>query len=113
MKILNVLNNEDTTTADKLEAVTTFVTNVRTKYGNTDIEIQTVKVPTTEGYTPISLLTNEEKVVVATSQIKDLISMTTAVIENTEGSIFDRVFEGFVAVNPVLVNLDEATESTY
>ena len=113
MKILNTLNNEDTTVADKLEAVATFVNTVRTKYGNTESVIATVKVPTTEGYVPISLLTDKEKAAVATGEIKEIVSMTTAVVENSEGTVFDRVFEGFVAVNPVLVNLGEATESTY
>ena len=113
MKILNTLNNEETTSTEKLDAVKAFVTSVRTKYGNTDKDIQPGKVPTTEGYTPISLLSNDEKVAVATGEIKEIIAMTTAVVENTEGMIFDRVFEGFVAVHPILTNLDLESDSEY
>jgi len=113
MKILETLNNEESTTADKLAAVKTFVESVRTKYGNTDKEIQPAKIATSEGHIPISLLSNEEKVAVATGEIKEIIAMTTAVTENTEGAIFDRVFEGYVAVHPVLTNLDMVSDSEY
>ncbi len=113
MKILTILTNEKTETTDKLEALQGFVTTVRTKYGNADKEIEACKVPTTNGYVPISLLTGDEKVVIAEAQIREVIAMTTAVVENTEGSMFDRVFEGYIAVNPILVNLDQETDSAY
>ena len=113
MKILNTLNNEELSTVEKLEAVKTLVTTVRTKYGNIDKTIEPVKVGTTQGMVPISLLTNDEKVAVATNEIKEIISMTTAVVENTEGTVFDRVLEGFIAVNPILVNLDMESDSSY
>ena len=113
MKILETLNNEETKPTEKLEAIAAFVGTVRSKYGNTESEIQTVKVNTTDGQVPISLLSNEEKVAVATGEIKEIIAMTTAVSENSEGSVWDRIFEGFVAVNPVLVNLNESTDSAY
>ena len=113
MKILNTLNNEETTSAEKLAAVAAFVTTVRTKYGNTDKEITAVKVPTTNGFVPISLLTEDEKITIAESEIREVVAMSTAVSENAEGSLFDRVFEGFVAVNPILVNLDQVSDSAY
>ncbi len=113
MKILNILTNEEVTSTEKVEAVMEFVTTVRAKYGNADKEITAVKVPTTNGYVPISLLTVNEKVAIAEGEIREIIAMTTAVIENAEGSLFDRVFEGFVAVNPVLVNLGETSDSEY
>ena len=113
MKILNTLNNEELTPAEKLEAVATFVRTVRTRYGNLDKTIEACKVPTTNGFVPISLLTNDEKITIAESEIREVIVMSTAVSENTEGSLFDRVFEGFVAVNPILVNLDQVSDSAY
>ena len=113
MKILNTLNNEETTSAEKLAAVAAFVTAVRTKYGNNDKTIEACKVPTTNGFVPISLLTNDEKIAIAESEIREVIAMTTAVAENSEGSMFDRIFEGFIAVNPILVNLDQVSDSDY
>ena len=113
MKILEKLNNEETTATDKLAEITRLVIDVRTRYGNENIEIQTPKVPTTEGMSAINLLTKEEKVAVATSQIKEVIQMASAVSENTEGTLFDRVFEGFIAVNPILCNLNQESDSEY
>lgn len=113
MKILNTLKNEETPAAEKLDAVQELVNKVRVKYGNTETDIQPVKVPTTEGMVFLNLLDNEEKVAVATGEIKEVISMATAITENTEGVIFDRVFEGFVAVNPILCNLDQESDSDY
>jgi hypothetical protein len=113
MKILNTLNNEETTSTEKLETVANFVKVVRERYGNADKEITPNKVYTSEGYVPISLLSNDEKVVVATQEIKEAIAMATAGTENTEGAIFDRVLEALIAVNPILVNLDMESDSAY
>ncbi len=113
MKILNLLTNEKTETEEKLASLQGFVAKVRAKYGNTDKEIEAVKIPTTNGHVPISLLTGDEKTVVAEGEIREIIAMTTAVVENTDGAMFDRVFEGFVAVNPILTNLDQETDSDY
>ena len=113
MKILNVLNNEETTATDKLAAVAEFVSVVRSKYGNADKEITPTKVHTSEGSVPISLLSNDEKVVVATQEIKETIAMATAGTEGTEGVVMDRIIEALVAVNPVLTNLDMVSDSAY
>ena len=113
MKILNTLRDEELKTGKKLEAVTKLVDKVREKYGNADKEITPVKVSTTNGAVPISLLTDAEKVAVAASEVESIIAMTTVVVESNEGAVFDRVFEGYVAVNPILCNLDMESESSY
>ena len=113
MNILKTLGNEETSVTDKLTAVKDLVTKVRTKYGNIDKVIEPVKVPTTNGFVPISLLTDGEKVEIAGNEIREIVAMTTAIIENSDGSVFDRVIEGFIAVNPILVNLDMETDSDY
>ena len=113
MKILETLNNEKTSTTEKLAAVTALVETVRVKYGNTEVEIQAPKVPTTNEVVAIGLLTNDEKLAIATEEVKSAIAMASAVTENTEGAVFDRVFEGFVAVNPILVNLNQESDSEY
>ena len=113
MKILETLNNEETSVTEKLTSVTALVETVRAKYGNTEVEIQAPKVPTTNGAVSIGLLTNDEKLVIATEEVKSAIAMASAVTENIEGAVFDRVFEGFVAVNPILVNLNQESDSEY
>jgi hypothetical protein len=113
MKIINTLNNEALSSTEKLEAVKNLVATVRAKYGNTDKNIQPAKVYTTDGYVPINLLGNAERVAVATQELKEAITMATAGAEDTEGAVFDRIFEAVVAVNPILVNLDMESDSSY
>ncbi len=113
MKILTILTNEKIESSEKVEALNAFVAVVRDKYGNTDKVIEPVKVPSTHGHVSISMLTQDEKAAVAEMEIREIVSITTSVVENTEGSMFDRVFEGFIAVNPVLTNLDQESESSY
>ena len=113
MKILNTLNNEDVTTTEKLNAVNIMVLNVRTTYGNLDVDIDPIKVATTDGWVPISLLDDKEKVAVATVRIKAAVAGATVVTEETQGTKFDRLFEAQVAVDPILCNLDAKSDSAY
>ena len=113
MKILATLSNEKMENEEKLEAVGKFVAAVRKQYGNADADITAKKVATSDGLIPISLLSPSEKVAVATAEVKQIIQMATAGTENIEGSIFDRVLEALVAVNPILTNLDQTTDSAY
>ena len=113
MKILNTLNSKDNTAEEKLAAVVALVATVRAKYGNDAIEIAPVKVPTTDGFVPINFLNTEERVEIAIMQIKQASLMATATVESEVGTMFDRVFEGFIAVDSILVNLSVETESTY
>ena len=112
MKILEILASEDTAKT-KLKAVRTLVKSVREVYGNSDTEITSVKVNSVDGWVSIGLLTNDDKVAVATQAIKTCISQATVVAENVEGSVFDRAFEAAVAVHPVLTNLNEKSDSQY
>ena len=113
MKLLKKLGNEELSTTAKLETIKKFVAKVRKAYGNEDVEIDAVKVRTADGFVPLSLLTDGEKVAVATSNIKAVVANATIVTESTQGSKFDRVIEGMVAVDPILCNLDAESDSEY
>lgn len=115
MKILETLANDSKkmTASLKLKAVRNLVKDVRATYGNEEAEITSVKVNSSEGLVSVGLLTNDEKVAVATQVIKKCISQATVIAENTEGAIFDRAFESLVAVHPVLTNLNEKSDSQY
>ena len=113
MKILNTLADSEVSSNDKLKALTKLVAKVREIYGNGDVEISMTKVQTADGYVTIALLSNDERVAVATNKLKEIIAMSTAIVENTEGALFDRVFEGFVSVDPVLANLTAKSDSAY
>jgi len=113
MKILKLLGNEEAGTTEKLEAVQAMVGTVRGAYGNTDEVIDPIKVHTADGYVPLSLLTDGEKVAIATLQIKSAVAGATVVTEETQGAKFDRIFEAQIAVNAILCNLDAKTDSAY
>lgn len=113
MKILKTLGNEEATVSEKLEAIKKLVKKVRETYGNADVEIDQIKVQTVDGYVPLSLLTDEEKVAIATSRIKSAVAGATVVTEDTQGAKFDRVLEAQVAVDAILCNLDAESDSQY
>ena len=113
MKIIEILSDEKLSGKKKLKAINTLVDNVRGVYGNEDVKIESVKVNSANGFVTIGLLTTDEKVAVAEQAIRSAISMATAVTEATEGAIFDRSLEAFIATDALLTNLDEESESSY
>ena len=113
MKILNTLQDEELKANKKLKAVHDLVTATRERYGNKESEITPRKVNTTDGQVPVSLLTDQEKVAVATTAIKNAISQATAITEGVEGAVFDSEFERIVSTDAVLVNLDAKSDSKY
>ncbi len=113
MKITKLLGNEETATEVKLEGINTFVSTVRAAYGNAEDTIDPIKVHTVDGYVPLTLLSDEEKVAVAYQQIKNAIAQATIVTEDVQGAKFDRLIEGLVAVDAILCNLDAKTDSAY
>ena len=113
MKIIETLANGKLSAKKKLKAVTDLVADVRGTYGNEDVKIESIKVNSVNGFVSIGLLTADEKAAVAEQAIRTVISMATAVTESTEGAIFDRSFEAFIATDALLTNLDEKSESSY
>ena len=113
MKILNLLNDKETSADLKLEAVTDLVTKIRDTYGNQGVNITPGKVQTTEGFTGIAYLSVDEKVAEATRVIRQIVTYVASVVEQNEGAVFNRVFEAEVALNPTLVNLAATVDSDY
>lgn len=113
MRILKLLGSEEITDTEKLEGLKAFTTIVREKYGNTDIDIDEIKVNTADGHVPLSLLTDAEKVAVATQRVKTAVATATIACENTQGAKFDRVLEGMISIDPILCNLDSTSDSEY
>ena len=113
MKIIEILSDDKLSGKKKLRAINSLVDGVRGVYGNEDVVIESVKVNSVNGFVTIGLLTTDEKVAVAEQAIRSAISMATAVTEATEGSIFDRSLEAFIATDALLTNLNEKSESQY
>ena len=113
MKIIEVLNNEEIAGKEKLKSVKSLVKVCREAYGNEDVEVPSVKVQTTEGNVSIDLLSTDEKVAVATNEIRRCIANATAVAENVDGAVWDRAFEFAVSTNNILANIGMKSKSKY
>ena len=113
MKILETLQNDKIEASEKLEAINKLVSKVRKRYGNEEVDITPTKVNTVEGQVPVSLLSKDEKVAVATQAIKNAVLQATTISENVEGAVFDSEFERIVSVDSVLVNLNLESGSKY
>ena len=113
MKILETLQDQKVSAKKRLKAVLELVASTREAYGNTDAEITPRKVNSTDGVVPVSLLTPDEKVAVATQAIKNAIAQATSINEAVEGSVFDSEFERIISVDAVLVNINASSDSKY
>jgi len=113
MKIIETLNNEETSSKEKLKAIKSLVKTARAEYGNEDVEITSVKVNSVNGMVTIDLLSTDEKVAVSEQEVRRAISQASAVAENVEGAVFDRALEFAISTNPLLANISEKSTSKY
>ncbi len=60
MSISTILDNKETTAAEKLTALSEVITKARKAYGNTELEITVPVVGTTEGAQPMVILSSED-----------------------------------------------------
>lgn len=112
-KLTDIFADKDMKAEDKVVAIAEVVATARKNYGNTELTITAPKVPTTEGNVDIKLLKAEDKVAIAEQQVRNIIAKVVAGTECTEGVIFDRQVEFYLAINPVLTNITAATDSDY
>ena len=112
MTLTQILNSKKKA-PKKLEMVAEVVAKARKKYGNTDEEITSPEVNTTEGMTDLAYLTDVDKVAMATKEINSIRVKAIESTKVTEGTILDREIERLLAINPVLTNLDSASGSEY
>lgn len=112
MTLTQILNSKKKA-AKKLEMVAEVVAKARKKYGNTDEEITSPEVNTTEGMTDLAYLTDADKVVMASKEINSIRVKAIESTKVTEGTVLDREIERLLAINPVLANLDSTSGSEY
>ena len=113
MTISQILDDTESSAAEKLSELGSVITKARKAYGNEELEIAIPKVPTTDGYVTMQLLSADDKLVLASTEIRNIIINVTAGTELTEGVVFDRQLEFYLAINPILVNLGATTKSAY
>lgn len=104
MSITKILRSEDSP-AKKIAAITKIVKGVRESYGNTEFTVTVPEVPTVSGVLPLSALSNESKVALATSEVEQILQAVIEATKGSEGVNAAKAAEALIATNPVLVNL--------
>ena len=112
-KLREIFTNEDITASEKVGAIASIVEKAREKYGNKDMEITMPEVATCEGITDLSLMSDDDRIVIAERVVKAIIREATEITKEEEGIVLDKEIERLVATNPFLVNLSETVDSEY
>jgi hypothetical protein len=113
MSITKILTEKDVDASVKLERVAEIVAKARDTYGNTDVEIPTTKVNTTNGYIGFEFLEDEGKVEVLRVQAVKLKAKAIEYVENHPGSNMTRKVEELLATNPYFANISAGTGVEY
>lgn len=113
MTFTEIFQSEELTGAEKVEKIKDLVAGIRSKYGNEKEEVPSTKVCTSEGYTDIKYLSNDDKVAIAERRVSHIRNEAIAYVEETPGAVLDKTIEAMVAVDSVLVNLAAKSESAY
>jgi hypothetical protein len=106
MSITEVLRSK-AEPADKLASVVEIVKSVRESYGNTEAKITMPEVNTATGFLPLSALSDESKVEMASAAVNDILQEVIEIDNCNEGANTAKVAESMIATNPILVNLGE------
>ena len=111
--LTEIINNKDAKADAKLEAINDIVTNIRAKYGNTDVIVDTPEVNTTDGVVGLQYLSDEDKVAVAANVIADIRIIAIEDTKQSELIKLDKRIEELVATSNILVTLSAKSESEY
>lgn len=113
MTITEILASEDISTREKLENIGTKVTAIREKYGNTEVTIPSPEVVTTSGIKPFAMLSQDDRLALVEREIDRIRTNAYEDSQNTEGIVLDRRIEEYIAINPILNNLQISLGSSY
>lgn len=113
MSITKILGNEDTSADEKISQVSEVIAQVRAKYGNEDVEIDTVKVSTTMGMMDFSFLESDSKVEILKHQAIKIKAEAVEYVEQTPGANAQRKVEELLATNPMFANLANGVTFDY
>lgn len=113
---LTQIINADEKTMDasaKIEAIAKVIAGARKQYGNSEVEIGSPEVTTTEGVVNIKFLSDADKVALAGREISSIRMKAIEAVKATDGAVLDKEIERLLAVNSTLVNLTVKSESAY
>ena len=113
MTFAQILTDEDTSDETKLTKVSSLVKEIRETYGNSDVVLEALEVNTADGIKLITFLSAKDKLVLAERVIKAITTDAYEDVQQAKGVSFDRRFEEYVAINPILSNLETSNGSKY
>ena len=113
MKLTDVFNSEELSDKEKVGAIASTVTRAREAYGNTEKNIETPEINTVDGLEDLAMLSNESKVAIAESEVRNIKVIATEYCKAFDGAILDRKIEELIAINPILANITASVDSAY
>jgi len=113
MTITEILTNTTLSDTDKLQGIASLVASIREVYGNSDVELEVPEVNTVNGVTPITFLTDEDKITLVERVIETILTDAYEDVQQAEGVVLDRRIEEYIAINPILSNLTTSNGSKY
>lgn len=113
MSITKILSNKELEDADKIAQVSEIIARVRETYGNSDAEIDSVKVNTPQGYMDFSFLEEDSKVALLKDQARSIKATAVEYAEQTPGANVQRKVEELLATHPMFANLADGVTFDY
>ena len=113
MTFTQILTDEGTSDEVKLTKISNLVKEIRETYGNSDVVLEAPEVNTADGFRLLTFLTAKDKLALAERVIKAITTDAYEDVQQAEGVSFDRRFEEYVAINPILSNLETSNGSKY
>jgi len=110
MSITKILADEEMSNEQKLEDVAYIVTVAREKYGNTDLEIESVDVNTTDGMVGFEYLTDESKVYILSREAQSIRTAAVEYSRNVQGVVLSKKVDEFVATNALFCNIGSSVD---
>ena len=112
MNLTELFSNEEMTAAAKLEGIAEVVASAKKAYGNEDSEIGEPAIPSTDGFTAISMISPEGKVELAKAEVA-CIKANAYEDSQTDGVVFNKRIEEYLAISPVLTHITATVDSEY
>ncbi len=113
MNISKILQNKNLSADEKLESVAEIVTEIRKKYGNTELTISSPEINTVDGFVNLKYVTNETKVKLATDEITRIKIQSLEYSNSKEGVNLKNTVIELIATSPILVNLNDSGNLDY
>ena len=110
MSITKVLADKEISNEQKLDIVANVVGRAREAYGNTDLEVESVDVNTTDGMMGFEYLTAESKVYILSREAQSIRAQAVEYARNVQGVVLSKKVDEIVATNPLFCNIGSSVD---